>query len=48
MIFFEILWLMFSWLPAPLNAIAFGAVCLLLLFVIFRVVCAVLDFIPFF
>ena len=48
MIFFEILWLMFSWLPAPLNVIAFGAVCLLLLFVIFRVVCAVLDFIPFF
>lgn len=47
MVFFEILYLMFSWLPPPLDVIAFGAVCLLLLFVVFRFVCAVLDFIPF-
>lgn len=48
MVFFEILYLMFSWLPAPLDKIAFGAVCLLLLFVVFKLVCAILDFIPFF
>lgn len=48
MVFFEILYLMFSWLPSPLNTIAFGAVCLLLLFVAFRIVCAIIDFIPFF
>lgn len=44
---FDILKLMFSWLPAPLDRIAFGAVCLLLLFALVRLVSKIIDMLPF-
>ena len=44
---FEILYLMFSWLPSPLNVIAFGAVCIVLVLAVIRVIVLVFDLIPF-
>lgn len=44
---FEILYLYFSWLPAPLNVIAYGAVCLVLVVVLIKFIAAVIDMIPF-
>lgn len=44
---FEILFLMFSWLPAPLNVIAFGAVCIVLVLAVIRFVALIFDLIPF-
>lgn len=45
--FFDILWLLFSWMPAPLNSIFFGAFCILLLFVLIKVIAAIIDMLPF-
>lgn len=44
---FEILRLMFAWLPAPLNVLAFGLVCLLLLMACIKLIAAIIDMIPF-
>lgn len=45
---FEILFLIFSWLPAPLNILAFGAVCILALFALIKLIAVILDLLPFF
>jgi len=44
---FEFLFLMFSWLPAPLNVIAFGAVCIVLVLAIMRLIALIIEMIPF-
>ena len=43
----EVLWLMFSWLPVPLNVMAFGLFCLLILVACIKLVAIILDMIPF-
>ena len=43
----EVLWLMLSWLPTPLNIIAFGGICILILVVCIKLVSAIIDMIPF-
>lgn len=45
---FDILWLMFAWLPMPLNILAFGLFCLLILVVCLKVLRIIVEFIPFF
>lgn len=45
--FFDVLYLLFSWLPPPLDTIIFGGVCLLLVVVLVKLVAAVIDMIPF-
>lgn len=45
---FEVFYLMFSWLPAPLPQILFGGICLLLLFTIIKVIAKFLELLPFF
>lgn len=44
---FKILALMFGWLPAPLNVIVFGAICIALVVAVMRVIAAFKDMIPF-
>ena len=44
---FEIIQLLFGWLPPPLPAIFFGAVCLILLFAIIKLIAMIIDMIPF-
>lgn len=44
---FEFLFLMFSWLPAPLNVIAFGAVCIVLVLAVMRLIVLIIDMVPF-
>jgi len=44
---FDILFLFFSWLPAPLNIIAFGAICMVLVIALVKFIAAVIDMIPF-
>lgn len=45
--FFDILRLIFSWLPPPLDTIIFGAFCVLLIFAIIKVIAAIIDMLPF-
>lgn len=45
--FFEVLYLLFSWLPPPLDKLLFGAFCILLLVVLVKLIIAILDMIPF-
>ena len=44
---FEYIWLLFTWLPSPLDIICFGAVCPLLVAAIVRIVVKVIDLLPF-
>lgn len=44
---FDVIWLLFSWVPSPLNIICFGGVCLLLAFAVVRIICKVIDMLPF-
>lgn len=44
---FDVLALLFSWLPPPLNYLAFGAFCLFLLVVVIKLIAAIIDMIPF-
>lgn len=44
---FDVLYLLFSWLPSPLHEIVFGAFCILLLVVLVKLVAKVIDMIPF-
>ncbi len=38
---------LFSWLPPPLNVIAFGAVCVLVLVTIIKLIAKIIDMLPF-
>lgn len=44
---FEFLFLMFSWLPAPLNVIAFGSICIVLILALMRLIALIIEMIPF-
>lgn len=44
---FDVLWLLFSWLPSPLNVMAFGLFCLFAVYVLIKVVGALLHMLPF-
>lgn len=44
---FEVLYLLFSWLPSPLHEIVFGAFCILLLVVLAKLIAAIIDLLPF-
>ena len=44
---FDVLWLLFSWLPSPLNYIIFGAFCILAVIAGMKLFAFILDCIPF-
>lgn len=44
---FDVLLLMFSWLPAPLDTLVFGAFCILAVMALIKLIAAVIDMIPF-
>lgn len=44
---FEVIFLLFSWLPSPLDKIVFGGICVLLLFAVIKLIAAVVDMLPF-
>lgn len=44
---FEIIRLMYMWLPSPLNVLVFGAFCILLVLALIRLIIWILDMIPF-
>lgn len=44
---FEVLYLLFSWLPSPLHEIVFGAFCILLLVVLAKLIAVIIDLLPF-
>lgn len=44
---FEVLYLMFTWLPSPLDTLVFGAFCIFLIFALIRLIIAIIDMIPF-
>lgn len=44
---FDALYLMFSWLPAPLNVIVFGAFCIMAVVALIKLISVILDMIPF-
>ncbi len=44
---FEVIRLMVSWLPPPLDAIAFGEVCLVFIFALIKLIAAIIDLLPF-
>ena len=44
---FEILRLLFSWLPPPLDVLFFGAFCFLLVMVLVKLIAAIIDMLPF-
>lgn len=44
---FEVIRLLFTWLPSPLDSIMFGGICLLLLFAIVKLIAKIIDLLPF-
>lgn len=44
---FDALYLVFSWLPPPLNAIVFGAFCIMAVVALIKLISVILDMIPF-
>lgn len=44
---FDVLLLMFSWLPSPLDKLVFGALCILVVVVLIKLVAAIIDMLPF-
>lgn len=44
---FDILLLLFSWLPPPLDTIVAGALGLVLIFAVFNLIAMIIDMIPF-
>lgn len=44
---FEIIYLLFGWLPQPLNTIFFGLFCLFLVIVLVKLIAKIIDMIPF-
>lgn len=44
---FEVIYLMFTWLPSPLDTLVFGAFCILLILALVKLVIAIIDAIPF-
>ena len=44
---FDVIYLMFCWLPSPLNILAFGAICILVVVALIKLIITILDMIPF-
>lgn len=44
---FEVLYLLFTWLPPPLDKLFFGAFCILLVTALIKLVAVIIDMIPF-
>lgn len=44
---FQSLFLLFGWLPSPLDVLFFGAFCIFLVVVLVKLVAAIIDMIPF-
>lgn len=44
---FEVLYLIFSWLPSPIDALVFGAFCILVVVAVAKLIVMILDMIPF-
>lgn len=44
---FQVLFLLFGWLPSPLNVIFEGAFAIFLVFVLIKLITAIIDMIPF-
>jgi len=44
---FDALMLLYSWLPAPLNVICFGAVCVVVVLAVMRFIALIWDLLPF-
>lgn len=44
---FEIIQLLLSWLPPPLDDIIFGGICLLVLLALIKLISKVIDMLPF-
>jgi hypothetical protein len=44
---FDVLLLMFSWLPAPLDKLVFGAFCIMVVTALIYLVAAIIDALPF-
>lgn len=44
---FDVLALLFSWLPPPLDAICFGVVCLVLILAVIKLIAKIFDMLPF-
>lgn len=44
---FDVLYLLFTWLPPPLDKLFFGAFCILLVIALIKLVAAIIDMIPF-
>lgn len=44
---FEVMHLMFTWLPSPLDTLVFGALCILLILTLAKLIIWILDMIPF-
>ena len=44
---FQSLFLLFGWLPSPLDVLFFGAFCIFLVMVLVKLIAAIIDMIPF-
>lgn len=44
---FEAIFLLFSWLPSPLNVLAIGAIALILVVTLIRLIAFLWDLLPF-
>ena len=44
---FDVLLLMFSWLPSPLDKLVFGAFCVMVVMALIKLVAAIIDMLPF-
>lgn len=44
---FDILYLMFTWLPSPLDIIVFGAFCIMAVIALIKLIGVIIDMIPF-
>lgn len=44
---FEVLYLLFSWLPSPLDKLFFGAFCIFLVLVLIKLIAIIWDVLPF-
>lgn len=44
---FDVLYLMYTWLPSPLDKIVFGALCIMAVIALIKLIAAIIDMIPF-
>lgn len=44
---FEVLYLIFSWLPPPIDILVFGAFCIMVVIAVVKLIIMIIDMIPF-